>query len=286
MIQRFLPRPALTGLALAVGLTLASCGTHGADPGPATDGSGGRSQEEGVEADAAPTVQAVEVVNRFPHDPRAFTQGLLFADGRLLESTGRRGTSWLREVRLESGAVVRQKDLEPRFFGEGLALHGGELFQLTWTSRKVFVYDRRTFENTRELKLKSEGWGITGDGEHLFVSDGTATIRVLDPADFSEVRTFQVTSGGQPVPKLNELEMVEGELYANIWKLDHIARIDPQTGVVKGWLDLSGIVDFPRPRDPDAVLNGIAYDPVKKRLFVTGKLWPALYEIRPQAAGE
>lgn len=272
-------------LGLLAGVLAIGCGTQNTSAEPASGGGSGGSEQgsqddDQTEEDAAPTSVGYEVVNRFPHDPKAYTQGLLFTDGRLLESTGRNGTSWVREVRLETGQVVRQVDLPFQLFGEGLALHEGELFQLTWKSGRVFVYDRRTFELKREHVLAGEGWGIVSDGKHLIISNGTSTLIFVDPKTFKEVKRVTVTAGGRAVSSLNELEMVEGELYANIWKRNIIARIEPENGKVRGWIDLNGLIDFPAIRDTDAVLNGIAYDAKKKRLFVTGKLWPTLYEIR------
>ena len=273
-------------LATLLAAVLAGCGSQNANAEPSTDGSnpsaGGAAQED----ETPPTVHKVEVVKSYAHDPKAYTQGLLFADGRLLESTGRYGTSGIREVRLETGQVIRTKSIAYQFFGEGLALHDGELFFLTWKAGKVFVYDRHSFHLKREHVLEGEGWGIVSSGEHLIVSDGTSTLRYFDPKTFEEVRRVEVKSEGRPLTHINELEMVEGELLANVWKSDYIARIDPKTGRLKGWLDLTGIVDFPPIRDSDAVLNGIAYDADKKRLFVTGKLWPKLYEIRAQTDEE
>lgn len=198
----------------------------------------------------------------------------------LYESTGLNGQSSLREVELETGAVVRRRDVPPQYFAEGLALFEDRLIQLTWQSRRGFVYDRRSFEPLGEFAYEGEGWGLTHDGRFLILSDGTDTLRFLDPVTFETVRTVAVAADGRPVARLNELEYICGEVYANVWQTDRIARIDPETGRVLGWLDLGGLLP---PEDRAArvdVLNGIAYDPATGRLFVTGKWWPRLFEIR------
>jgi len=275
-------RRASAALLLALGAAALGpgCGSQNANADPLDRGGGTDGPQDDQTATEQIPVQGYELVETYDHDPKAYTQGLLFADGRLLESTGRYGTSWLREVRLETGRPIRQVDLDDHLFGEGLALHDDELFLLTWRNRTVFVYDRYTFRLQREHDFEGEGWGAVSDGEHIVVSDGTPTLRFFDPETFEEVRELEVTYEGQPLHSLNELELVEGELFANVWKTNTIARIDPETGKVVGWIDLTGLMDFPPPRDTDAVLNGIAYDAEKERLFVTGKLWPRLYEIR------
>jgi glutaminyl-peptide cyclotransferase len=219
------------------------------------------------------------VVNTFPHDTGAWTQGLLWHDGRLYESTGEYGRSSVRHVALDTGEVLRQHNLADRFFGEGLALVEDRLIQLTWKSGVAFVYERDTFDTLRRFAYDGEGWGLTYDGEHLIMSDGSAELRFLDPATFQEQRRVTVRDSGGPVRRLNELEYIEGEVFANIWKREHLARIDPDTGNVTGWVDLTGL--FPEEdRGPDVdVLNGIAYDPEANRLFVTGKHWPTVYEV-------
>jgi glutaminyl-peptide cyclotransferase len=222
-----------------------------------------------------------EVVNSWPHDRAAFTQGLVFHDGYLLESTGQYGESTLRKVELKTGKVVKSVKVAREFFAEGLALLGGKLFQLTWTTRKGFIYDPVSFKSEGEFFYDGEGWGLTQDGASLILSDGTNQIRFLDPKTFKVSRTINVLDGGRPVREINELEYVKGEIFANVWKTDRIARIDPQTGALKGWIDLKGIISpAERGNDTDAVLNGIAYDERGDRLFVTGKLWPKLFEIR------
>jgi glutamine cyclotransferase len=220
-----------------------------------------------------------QVVHEFPHDPEAYCQGLVFDDGRLYESTGRYGQSTVREVELATGKVVRSTPLAPELFGEGLALWNESLVQVTWKSQRAFVYRRDTLARVRELTYVGEGWGLTQDGEHLILSDGTDQLRFLDPNTLREVRRVGVTNAKQPVRRINELEYVRGEIFANIWQTNLIARIDPRTGVVNGWIDLSGLHRTQPGDDPDSVLNGIAYDAAGDRLFVTGKLWPRLYEI-------
>jgi glutaminyl-peptide cyclotransferase len=224
-------------------------------------------------------IYGYEVVASFPHDPAAYCQGLLFADGAMYESTGRYGQSTLRKVRLETGEVVQTVRLPDELFGEGLALWGDRLIQLTWKNRVGRVYEKEGLRLTAEFPYPTEGWGLTSDGRSLISSDGSSTLRFLDPSSFAELRRIQVRSVSTPISELNELEYVRGEIYANIWGTWLIARIDPSSGAVLGWIDLMGIATFPPVADGDAVLNGIAYDAEKSRLFVTGKLWPRVYEI-------
>jgi glutaminyl-peptide cyclotransferase len=220
------------------------------------------------------------VVHAYPHDPQAFTQGLIYLDGHLYESTGLEGQSSLRQVDLESGRVLEQRDVPKQYFAEGLTDWGSTLVQLTWQSHIGFVYDRATFHLLRSFQYSGEGWGLTQDGKRLILSDGSATLRFFDPDTFKEVRRITVTDHGKPVAKLNELEYIHGEIYSNIWYSNKIARISPQTGRVIGWIDLTGIIPSVELQSTDAVLNGIAYDAQHDRLFVTGKLWPRLFEIK------
>jgi len=219
-----------------------------------------------------------EVVARYPHDANAFTQGLLFHGDKLYESTGLRGESTLRRIDIASGRVERMQSIDARYFAEGLALVGDRLYQLTWQAGTTFVYQLDDFRMIESFRYDGQGWGLTYDGEALIMSDGTATLRFVDPGDFSVQRTVTVTADGTPLPELNELEYVDGEVWANIWFDDRIARIDPDDGHVIGWIDLSQL--YPADRRPrDAVVNGIAWDPESDRIFVTGKLWPAIFEI-------
>lgn len=230
--------------------------------------------------DEAPPVDGYEIVNTYPHDPAAFSQGLAFRDGFLYEGTGRYGQSSLRQVELKTGRVLKFTSLGARFFGEGIAFSGDDIVQLTWRSGIGVVYDGQSFGRRGVFRYSGEGWGITTVGERLVMSDGSANLRFLDPKTFRVVKTVTVRSQGKPVDQLNELEYVEGEIYANLWGSDRIARISPETGQVLGWIDLAGLLPRRERVSRDAVLNGIAYDSEGKRLFVTGKLWPKLFEIR------
>jgi len=227
-----------------------------------------------------PREYTFKVVNVFPHDTAAFTQGLVYRDGFLYEGTGLNGRSQLRKVRLETGEVVQHADLSSEFFGEGIAIAGNKIFQLTWQSQVGFVYNLADFKLLRQFSYPGEGWGLTSHGNEIFMSDGTADIRVLDAATFKEKRRFTVRDGATPIDQLNELEFVEGELFANVWQTDRIARISPASGKVVGWIDLTGLLSPVFRHREDAVLNGIAYDAAHKRLFVTGKLWPKIFEIQ------
>lgn len=221
------------------------------------------------------------VVHAYPHDAQAFTEGLFYLDGYLYESTGLEGQSNIRKEQLETGAVVEQRALAPAYFGEGIVNWKNHLIQLTYQTEVGFVYDLASFKPERTFRYKGEGWGLTQDGAHILMSDGTQFIRFLDPETLAETGRIAVTDRGQPVRNINELEWVKGEILANIWQTDQIARIDPKSGKVLGWIDLAGLLpQADRGGDPDAVLNGIAYDAKADRLFVTGKRWPKLFEIR------
>jgi glutaminyl-peptide cyclotransferase len=224
-------------------------------------------------------VHGYDVVNVFPHDREAFTQGLLYRDGVLYESTGLKGRSSLRKVRLETGQVLQQISVDRRYFAEGLTDWGGRLVQLTWETNIGFVYDLATLQQLRTFAYSGEGWGLAHDARRLIMSDGTPTLRFLDPDTFQVTGSVQVKDGDVPVEDLNELEVVEGEVYANVWTTDRIAIVDAATGRVTGWINLAGLMPS-NATSGDAVLNGIAYDARGKRLFVTGKLWPRLFEIR------
>jgi glutaminyl-peptide cyclotransferase len=234
-------------------------------------------------------IETYKVIHEYPHDSDAYTQGLIFLDGHLYEGTGRNGKSSIRMVELATGRVLQRYDLPAEYFGEGLTDWGSDLIELTWKAEKGFVYDRFSFSQRRTFAYKGEGWGLTHDGKQLIMSDGSASLRFLDPQTFRETKRISVTDeNGKPVLNLNELEYVRGQIYANIWETDRIARISPTSGKVLGWIDLLGIIDKSKLTDNDAVLNGIAYDSKTDRLFVTGKLWPKLFEIKvvPRTASQ
>lgn len=221
----------------------------------------------------------VDVVRSRPHDPDAFTQGLVFHEGVLYESTGLNGRSSVRKVDLETGRVLARRSVPRQYFAEGLTIFQGRLVQLTWQSQKGFVYDLG-FRLTGQFVYTGEGWGLTHDGASLIMSDGTARLRFLDPVTFAVRRPLDVTDGGRPVESLNELEFVHGEIYANVWPTDWIVRIDPASGRVVGRVDLTGLLAPHERRGNEDVANGIAYDAAGDRLFLTGKLWSRLYEVR------
>jgi len=221
-----------------------------------------------------------QIVNIWPHDSNAFTQGLILMDGKLLESTGEEGRSSLRRVELETGKVLKKVDVPVPYFAEGIAMLNGKVYQLTWQHHIGFIYDAQTFERTGQFNYAGEGWGLTTDGQSLILSDGSTRIRFINPADFTVTKTISVIDGSTPIDQLNELEYVNGEIYANVWHDNRIAVIDPQNGHVKSWIDLNGLMPEGELHDPEAVLNGIAYDQANNKLFVTGKLWPRLFEIR------
>jgi glutamine cyclotransferase len=231
---------------------------------------------------AAPPVYRYKIIHTYPHDPRAFTQGLIYLDGFLYESTGLNGESSLRKVRLETGEVVQRLAVDKRHFAEGLTHWRDSLIQLTWQSNVAFVYERSTFTLQRTLAYPGEGWGLTQDGASVILSDGgrEGVIRFLDPESFRETRRLPVKDQGRPVANLNELEFVDGEIWANVWQTDRIARISHASGEVTGWIDLTGLLPDRERTDSGAVLNGIAYDKAARRIFVTGKLWPKLFEIQ------
>ena len=229
---------------------------------------------------AAP-VHGFTVVASFPHDPSAFTQGLVFADGEFYESTGLSGESSLRRVDVATGKVLQRIDVPEPHFAEGLALVGDKLLQLTWQSRIGFVYNRKTFAQTGTFRYKTEGWGLAYDGgSRLVMSDGSDTLTLLDPKTHAVTRTLRVSDAGVPVSNLNELEWIEGEIWANVWTTDRIARIAPNTGAVASWVNLDALWPRSQRLPPADVMNGIAYDPATRRIFVTGKKWPRVYQIR------
>jgi len=230
---------------------------------------------------AAIPVYGVKVVRAFPHDRGAFTEGLFYLDGWLYESTGQGARPAIRKVDLATGRVVQGRDISPKLFGEGIVAWRGKLIELTWKNHVGFVYDLKSFQPLGSFTYSGEGWALTTDGRRIIMSDGTPQLRFLDPVTLKETGRLTVTADGAPVKNLNELEWVKGEIYANIWLTDRIARIDPRSGRVVGWIDLTGLMPpHDVGDDPDAVANGIAYDAAHDRLFVTGKLWPRLFEIR------
>ncbi|WP_018466872.1 glutaminyl-peptide cyclotransferase [Calidithermus timidus] len=228
------------------------------------------------EGNGSVPVYGFKLLKMYPHDPTAFTQGLIYHDGFLYEGTGLNGRSEIRKVDLQTGKVLQRQPLPSEYFGEGITLFEGKIYQLTWTSKKGFIYDLATFKQTGTFSYATEGWGLTHDGHQLIMSDGTDRLFFLDPKTLKPVRTVKVTAGGEPVVRLNELEYIQGLIYANVWQTNRIAIIDPKDGHVEAWIDLSRLAMLITKAD---VLNGIAYDEQGKRLFVTGKLWPYLFEI-------
>jgi len=226
------------------------------------------------------------VVHVYPHDASAFTQGLVFVNGHLYESTGLTGRSSLRMDELESGKVLQRYAVPDKYFAEGLTNWGSTLIQLTWQTHTAFVYDRFSFRVMKSFSYDGEGWGLTQDGHRLILSDGSATLRFLDPESFKVEGRITVRDHGVAVKELNELEYVRGEIYANVWHSNRIARISPATGEVLGWIDLTGIIPASELSSDEAVLNGIAYDAKTDRLFVTGKLWPKIFEIQVVRGGK
>jgi glutamine cyclotransferase len=240
-------------------------------------------QSAPVQAAPQPVVarqQNWEAVNSYPHDSQAFLQGLVWHDGGFYESTGLEGRSTVRRVEFPSGKVLQKRALPPDEFGEGLDLWKDQLIQLTWQSRKGYVYDRKTLTKIREWSYATEGWGLTNNGQHLILSDGSDTLFFLDPNDFRPVHQLKVTLNGRPLRNLNELEWIEGEVWANVWQTNNIVRINPRNGTVTSFLDMTGLLPKKWRTGREDVLNGIAYDKEKKRIFVSGKLWPRIFEIR------
>jgi glutamine cyclotransferase len=229
------------------------------------------------------TIHGFRIINTYPHDPEAFTQGLVFHKGYLYEGTGLHGHSTLRKVELKTGGILKSHRLPIEYFGEGITIWQNKLIQLTWQSHTGFIYDLQSFRLLRMFSYPTEGWGITCDGNNLIMSDGTAFLRFLDPRKFTVVKQIEVKDRGRPVPYLNELEYIKGEIFANVWDTGYIARISPQTGRVLGWIDLRGLYRLVDNGKRVDVLNGIAYDTKNNRLFVTGKFWPKLFEIRLEA---
>ncbi len=250
-------------------------------PGPPTVAQAVPGSDQSRTAPALPPVASYEVIQAFPHDPRAWTEGLIFVDGVLYEGTGREhGPATLSKLDLATGAVRQRCALPLDFYGEGVTIFGDAIYQLTWQSHVGFVYDKASFAFRSAWSYPTEGWGLTHDGTRLIMSDGSATLHFLDPQTLAETGRIDAYDENGPVIRLNELEYIHGEVYANVWLTDRIARIDPQSGQVLGWIDLSGLLGPADRAQPVAELNGIAYDTERDRLFVTGKLWPKLFEIR------
>jgi glutamine cyclotransferase len=224
-------------------------------------------------------VYLCKIVNTYPHDRNAFTQGLVFEKNHLYEGTGLYGRSSLRKIQLENGVILQIRNLSDQYFGEGITIYQDKIIQLTWKNKVGFVYDKDNFQKIQEFHYLTDGWGLTYDGEHLILSDGTSTLHLIDPETYEEVNQIQVFSKEGPVKDLNELEYVKGEIYANVWQTNFIARISPTTGKVTGWIDLSELRSIENSSNPAAIPNGIAYDPKSDRLFVTGKLWSKIFEI-------
>ena len=238
------------------------------------------SAQEATPVRAIPPTYGYRIITEYPHDRHAFTQGLAYVDGEMYEGTGLYGESTLRRDDLKTGEILQAVGLSKEYFGEGIAVLGDHIYQLTWKNGICVVFDRETFEFQEVLTYPTEGWGLTTDGERLIMSDGTNRLFIRDPETFAELDTIDVYDGAHAIWNLNELEVVDGEIWANVWQTDRIARIDPETGQVTGWIDLTGLLsESDRGNHRVDVLNGIAYDPETDRLFVTGKLWPKLFEI-------
>ncbi len=235
-----------------------------------------------MSGDAPLPIHAVRVVATYPHDAAAFTQGLVVEGDVLYEGTGHYGQSTLRRVELATGRVDKSMSLAEAYFGEGITVLGEQIFQLTWREGVCFLFDKQTLKATGTLRYNEEGWGLTNDGQHLYLSDGSSTIRVLEPKTFKQVRRIRVKQGRRLIDKLNELEFVNGEIWANVWYSDHIARIDPASGELLGWIDCSQVYPANRRPDREHVLNGIAYDASTGKIYITGKNWPELFEIEVQ----
>ena len=266
-------------LILALSFAALQCNA-GANSGSTTNKAAENTTANTAANTAAPVKYGYEIVHIYPHDPSAFTQGLVFIDGKLYEGTGEEGRSSLREVDLQTGNVLKKVDVPEPYFGEGIALLNNKIYQLTWQHQVGFIYNAANFEQIGKFNYSGEGWGLTTDGQSLILSDGSNRIRFLDPDSFRVTKTIAVLDGNLPVNELNELEYINGQIYANIWHDNRIVTIDPQTGRITGWIDLNGLLPPGDVHDEEAVLNGIAYDQAGSRLFVTGKLWPRLFEIK------
>lgn len=265
-------------LGLAAGATLVILASM--RPKPTGQSTGAIGNQTSAAPDQRARQVSYEVVNSYPHDPTSYTQGFVWADGGFYESSGLYGQSKLRRLEFPSGKVLKQIQIDPELFAEGLTLIEPRLIQLTWKSHRGFVYDKDTFRLLQEFSYDTEGWGLTFDGKNLILSDGSSDLFYLDPQTFKPTKTLPVTMNGEPVRELNELEFIEGEIWANVWQTDLIIRINPSTGQVASFLNLKSILRPSERPGSEAVLNGIAYDPVQKRIFITGKLWPRIFEIK------
>lgn len=263
--------------AVLAAVVLVSCGGNA---GKKRD-SAGQAVSSGVpgEDSGGPVQYTYKVVESYPHDVDSYTQGLYWRDGYMWEGTGEYGNSKLRKVDLATGNVLKEVQLGPEYFGEGIALVGGKIYQLTWREGVAFVYDAQTFDRIGEFTYAGEGWGIATDGEKLYMSDGSNKIKVIDPEEFSVISSFDVMDGRRPVGMLNELEWIDGKIWANIYLTNDVVVIDPATGVVMSWINLEGLLPRIERTPRTDVLNGIAYDAENGRLFLTGKRWPRIYEI-------
>ena len=261
-----------------VGNSTAASSITGVDQ--ASGASGRKSEANSADGTADLRFCGYEVQKTFPHDSAAFTQGLVYEDGQLLESTGQVGASTIRRVRISDGRVLQSVSVPEPLFGEGLTKWKNELVSLTWKGGKGFRWDAKSLRKTGEFSYAGEGWGLTHNGKQLILSDGTPELRFLNPVTMKVENTVTVTARGEPVSNLNELEWVNGEIYANVWMTDQIVTINPNTGAVRSVIDLAGLRQQIEARGPDAVLNGIAHDPATDRLFVTGKYWSKLFQVK------
>lgn len=226
-------------------------------------------------------IHPYHIIHTYPHDPTAFTEGLFYEDGYLYESTGEFVGAGVRKVKLDTGEVVQRRDTPEGYFGEGIIASGQRILQLSWKQGVGFIYDKATFKLIDQIRYPGEGWAMTRDASHIYMSDGTPVIRILDPQTFAQTGSISVTANGVPLQQINELEWVKGKIYANVWQTARIAEIDPKTGHVVGWIDMTKLVEAQEVHDlANDVLNGIAYDAARDRLFVTGKRWRAVYEVR------
>jgi|SRR5688572_19639734 len=276
-------RAAITAIVLVVAVGAALVILTSMRSEPTSQPTGAAGNPTSAASDKRARQVSHEIVNSYPHDSTSYTQGLLWADGGFYESTGQYGQSKLRRLEFPSGKVLKQISLDPELFAEGLALVDTRLIQLTWQSHRGFVYDKDSLRLIQEFTYATEGWGLTFDSKNLILSDGSSDLFYLDPQSYKPLRTLAITMNGQPVPQLNELEFIDDEIWANVWQTDMILRINPATGQVTTFLNLKGILAPSERKGSEAVLNGIAYDAEQKRIFITGKLWPRIFEIKLKA---